>query len=156
MDLLISRKEYFLNYRYMYIATLYIIPVDMPPPWYQDEIPAIVDCPDPDHMRWHERRMARLAHEEASFDPEHYLWEHVDECVYVCVRACVHVCVCVMYGMTSVGLIWWRVMRWSNVYVISSQCGLTSWWNHWRNLTVISVRNISRICVSNCTSILFM
>ena len=40
----------------------------------QEEIPSIVDCPDPDHMTSYERRMARLANEEASFDPEHYLY----------------------------------------------------------------------------------
>ena len=34
----------------------------------QEEVPSIVDCPDPDHMTPHERRVARIAHEEASFD----------------------------------------------------------------------------------------
>lgn len=42
----------------------------------QEEIPSIVDCPDPDHMTSHERRLGRIAHEEASFDPEHYLYAH--------------------------------------------------------------------------------
>ena len=41
---------------------------------FQEEIPNIVDCPDPDHMTPHERRVGRIAHEEASFDPEHYLY----------------------------------------------------------------------------------
>ena len=40
----------------------------------QDEVPSIVDCPDPDHMTPHERRVARIAHEEASFDAEYYLY----------------------------------------------------------------------------------
>ena len=40
----------------------------------QEEIPSIVDCPDPDHMTPHERRVARIAHEEASFDAEYYLY----------------------------------------------------------------------------------
>ena len=39
----------------------------------QEEVPSIVDCSDPDHMTGHERRVARIAHEEASFDPDHYL-----------------------------------------------------------------------------------
>ena len=39
----------------------------------QVEIPNIVDCPDPDHMTQHERRIARIAHEEASFSQDHYL-----------------------------------------------------------------------------------
>lgn len=39
----------------------------------QEEIPSIVDCPDPDHMTSYERRVARITHEEASFDPQHYL-----------------------------------------------------------------------------------
>ena len=33
-----------------------------------------MDCPDPDHMTPHERRVARIAHEEASFDAEYYLY----------------------------------------------------------------------------------
>ena len=33
-----------------------------------------MDCPDPDHMTPHERRLGRIAHEEASSDPEHYLY----------------------------------------------------------------------------------
>lgn len=33
-----------------------------------------MDCPDPDHMTSHERRVARIAHEEASFDAEYYLY----------------------------------------------------------------------------------
>jgi len=41
----------------------------------QDEVPSIVDCPDPDHMIPHERRVARIAHEEASFDAEYYLYK---------------------------------------------------------------------------------
>ena len=40
----------------------------------QEEIPSIVDCSDPDHMTPHERRVARIAHEEASFDAEYYLY----------------------------------------------------------------------------------
>ena len=40
----------------------------------QEEVPSIVDCPDPDHMTPHERRVARIAHEEASFDAEYYLY----------------------------------------------------------------------------------
>ena len=40
----------------------------------QEEIPSIVDCPDPDHMTSYERRVARIAHEQARFDPEHYLY----------------------------------------------------------------------------------
>ncbi len=40
----------------------------------QEEIPSIVDCPQPDHMTAHERRLARIAHEETSFDPDHYLY----------------------------------------------------------------------------------
>ena len=34
-----------------------------------------MDCSDPDHMTAHERRIARIAHEETSFDPDHYLYE---------------------------------------------------------------------------------
>ena len=33
-----------------------------------------MDCPDPDHMTPHERRVAGIAHEEASFDAEYYLY----------------------------------------------------------------------------------
>jgi len=40
----------------------------------QEEVTSIVDCPDPDHMTPHERRVARIAHEEASFDAEYYLY----------------------------------------------------------------------------------
>lgn len=39
----------------------------------QEEIPSIVECPDPDHMTPHERRIGRIASEEASFSEEHYL-----------------------------------------------------------------------------------
>lgn len=41
----------------------------------QEEIPNIVDCPDPDHMTPHERRVARIAHEEVTFEncQDHYL-----------------------------------------------------------------------------------
>lgn len=39
----------------------------------QEEIPSIIDCPDPDHMSPHERRIARLAAEETAFNPDHYL-----------------------------------------------------------------------------------
>jgi len=44
----------------------------------QEEVPSIVDCPDPDHMTPHERRVARIAHEEASFDAEYYLADLMD------------------------------------------------------------------------------
>lgn len=44
----------------------------------QEEVPSIVDCSDPDHMTGHERRVARIAHEEASFDPDHYLADLMD------------------------------------------------------------------------------
>ena len=38
----------------------------------QEEIPSIIDVPDPDHMTQEERRVARIAHEQTSFDPNHY------------------------------------------------------------------------------------
>lgn len=41
--------------------------------WLQEDVPNIVDCPDPDHMTPHERRIGRLASEEASFSENHYL-----------------------------------------------------------------------------------
>jgi protein SHQ1 len=53
----------------------------------QHELPALVDCPDPDHMTSHERRVARLAHEEASFSPDHYLadlMESTEMIEYLC------------------------------------------------------------------------
>jgi hypothetical protein len=39
----------------------------------QEEIPNIVDCPDPDHMSPHERRVARVTSEETAFNEGHYL-----------------------------------------------------------------------------------
>lgn len=39
----------------------------------QDEIPSFIDIPDPDHMPLKERRIARIAYEQTSFDPNHYL-----------------------------------------------------------------------------------
>ena len=39
----------------------------------QEEIPSIVECPDPDHMTPHERRIGRIASEEAAFNEDHYL-----------------------------------------------------------------------------------
>lgn len=39
----------------------------------QEEIPNIVECPDPDHMTPHERRIGRIASEEAAFNEDHYL-----------------------------------------------------------------------------------
>ena len=42
----------------------------------QEEIPSIIDVPDPDHMTQEERRLARIAHEKTSFDPNHYLLVH--------------------------------------------------------------------------------
>ena len=35
-------------------------------------MPSIVDVPS-DHLEPHERRIARIAHEESSFNPDHYL-----------------------------------------------------------------------------------
>lgn len=66
----------------------------------QEEIPSIVDCPDPDHMTPHERRVARIAHEEASFDAEYYLYVtlylalypgHIQEqkCIFLLCVTCV-------------------------------------------------------------------
>lgn len=43
----------------------------------QEEIPSIVDCPDPDHMTPRERRIGRIAHEEAAFSEDHYLLVHL-------------------------------------------------------------------------------
>ena len=37
----------------------------------QEEVPNIMDCPDQEHMTPHEHR---IAHEEASFDAEYYLY----------------------------------------------------------------------------------
>lgn len=44
----------------------------------QEEIPSIVDCPDPDHMTAHERRVGRIADEEAAFSQDHYLADFMD------------------------------------------------------------------------------
>lgn len=44
----------------------------------QQEIPDIVDCPDPDFMTPHERRVGRIASEEASFNQGHYLADLMD------------------------------------------------------------------------------
>ncbi|XP_064404821.1 protein SHQ1 homolog isoform X2 [Halichondria panicea] len=44
----------------------------------QEEIPSIIDCPDPDHMTSYERRLARIAQEEISFSPDHYLADLMD------------------------------------------------------------------------------
>ena len=46
----------------------------------QEEIPSIVDCPNPDHMTPHERRIGRVAGEEVAFSPDHYLYEHTPPC----------------------------------------------------------------------------
>ena len=59
-----------------------------------------MDCPDPDHMTSHERRVARIAHEEASFDAEYYLYVtlylalylgHIEEqkCIFLLRVTCV-------------------------------------------------------------------
>uniref|UniRef100_A0A1X7UK40 CS domain-containing protein n=1 Tax=Amphimedon queenslandica TaxID=400682 RepID=A0A1X7UK40_AMPQE len=44
----------------------------------QDEIPSIIDCPDPDNMNNEERRFARLSQEQLNFEPEHYLADLMD------------------------------------------------------------------------------
>lgn len=49
----------------------------------QEEILSIVDCSDPDHMTPHERRVARIAHEEASFDAEYYLYVSLYSALYL-------------------------------------------------------------------------
>lgn len=72
MDLLSSKLQCLPSSRYDYdIYLLRRCEVNGCLP--QHELPALVDCPDPDNMTSHERRVARLAHEEASFNPEHYL-----------------------------------------------------------------------------------
>ena len=39
----------------------------------QEAASVVIDCPDPDHMTSCERKVARVAHEEASFSQDHYL-----------------------------------------------------------------------------------
>lgn len=139
MDLQSSRLQCSLNCRYIqctciiYTYTIYTTQEakysahsNMTVSTLKEELPALVDCPDPDHMTPHERRVARLAHEEASFDPDHYLWEnHCCSSSYSTVETSYYR---VKYVLVSgrvlcAGLIWWSVVSRLTVCVSSSQAG---------------------------------